>query len=62
MLYARYPIVARALGLAVHPLGRVRAREKVSCIQQEMMENDYFSVHKIQILISLLKTNCLGQE
>ena len=27
-LYARYPIVARALGL-----GRVRARAKVSCIQ-----------------------------
>ena len=33
-LYTRYPIVARALGLAaVQPLGRVRARAKVSCIQ-----------------------------
>ena len=33
-LYTRYPIVARALGLAaVQPLGRVRARAKESCIQ-----------------------------
>ena len=33
-LYTRYPIVARALGLAAaQPLGRVRARAKVSCIQ-----------------------------
>ena len=29
-LYTKYPIVARAL---VQPLGRVRARAKVSCIQ-----------------------------
>ena len=35
LLYIRYPIVARALDLAaaVQPLGRVRARAKVSCIQ-----------------------------
>ena len=32
-LYTRYPFVARALGLAVQPLGRVRARAKESCIQ-----------------------------
>ena len=37
-LYTRYPIVARALGLAaarciLQPLGRVRARANVSCIQ-----------------------------
>ena len=33
-LYTRYPIVARALGLAfVQPLGRVRARAKVSYIK-----------------------------
>ena len=31
LLYTRYPIVARALGLA--PLGRVRVRAKVSCIK-----------------------------
>ena len=32
-LYTRYPIVARALDLAAAPLGRVRARAKVYCIQ-----------------------------
>ena len=38
-LYTRYPIVARALGLAaaVQPLGRVRARAKESCIQSHYM-------------------------
>ena len=35
-LYTRYPIVARALGLAA-ALGRVRARAKESCIQAEKL-------------------------
>ena len=41
-LYTRYPIVARALGLAaerLQPLGRVRARAKESCIQGNSMRN-----------------------
>ena len=42
--YTRYPIVARAFGLAVEPLGRVRARAKVSCIQ---WSTQHIVVHNI---------------
>ena len=39
-LYTRYPIVARALGLAA-----ARARAKVSCIQLSFMQDTFASEH-----------------
>ena len=51
VLYTRYPIVARSLGLAT--LGRVRARAKVSCIQADVLFSDSEQRHRAFSYISI---------